>query len=194
MAFSEFQRAYWNSCQSRKGENAETREEQPENSVALGQGPHSNSRDTHSSIFELFGRTKALTEWKLLTIWWSILHCRGHGFLIVTWHQMVPRLKECRPSTAPWPSSSTLPHDYKAPSKPPMLDTQFWRHYPILAPFAWQRNKAILFYFTQNSVSKIWFGIMHRAQAFGISAVRPSEIQAPLAFLLHPSVIKSWNL
>lgn len=70
MAFSEFQRAYWNSCQSRKGENAETREEQPENSVALGQGPHSNSRDTHSSIFKLFVELKPI-KWKTSTFFIS---------------------------------------------------------------------------------------------------------------------------
>ena len=27
-----------------------------------------------------------------------------------------------------------------------------------MSPFAWQSNKAILFYFTQNSVSEIQFG------------------------------------
>ena len=30
---------------------------------------------------------------------------------------------------------------------------------PSVYPFAWQSNKAILFYFTQNSVSEIRFGI-----------------------------------
>ena len=28
-----------------------------------------------------------------------------------------------------------------------------------MAPFAWESNKAILFYFTQNSVSEIEFGV-----------------------------------
>ena len=40
----------------------------------------------------------------------------------------------------------------------PNLDTQFWGHYPTMTLFAWQSNKAILFYFTPNSVSKlIWY-------------------------------------
>ena len=54
-----------------------TREEQPRNnSAALGQGPGSASRDTHSNIFELFCRAKIPNKWKMLTTWWSILHSR----------------------------------------------------------------------------------------------------------------------
>ena len=42
-----------------------------------------------------------------------------------------------------------------------------------MSPFAWQSNKAILFYFTQNSVSKIWFTIsVLRSWAFSISGDR----------------------
>ena len=42
MTVPQFQRADLNSCQSGKGGNAETREEQPRNnSAALGQGPGS---------------------------------------------------------------------------------------------------------------------------------------------------------
>ena len=59
MTFLEFQRAGSNHCWSGKGGEAETREEQPRNnSAALGQGPHSTSRDIHSNIFEVFNRTK----------------------------------------------------------------------------------------------------------------------------------------
>ena len=40
---------------------------------------------------------------------------------------------------------------------------------PLLAPFARQNNKAFLFYFTQISVSKIWFGTgVQRNWAFSI--------------------------
>ena len=40
--------------------DAETREGQSRNnSIALGQGPGSTSRDTQNNIFELFSRTKA---------------------------------------------------------------------------------------------------------------------------------------
>ena len=52
--FPEFLRADLNSCPSGKGEDAETKEEQPgNNSVALGQSPGSASRDTRNSVFKL---------------------------------------------------------------------------------------------------------------------------------------------
>ena len=41
-----------------------------------------------------------------------------------------------------------------------------------MAPFAWQSNKAILFYFTQNSVSEIQFCTgVQRSCAFGIKNI-----------------------
>ena len=55
---------------------------------------------------------------------------------------------------------STLPLNlcYKTPHQiPPGWDTQFWGHEPAVSFFAWQGNKAILFYFTQNSTSEIQF-------------------------------------
>ena len=52
--FPEFLRGDLNSCSSGKGEDAETKEEQPgNNSAALGQSPGSASRDTRNSIFKL---------------------------------------------------------------------------------------------------------------------------------------------
>ena len=52
--FPEFLRGNLNSCSSGKGEDAETKEEQPgNNSAALGQSPGSASRDTRNSIFKL---------------------------------------------------------------------------------------------------------------------------------------------
>ena len=52
-------------CQSQKGTDAETREEQSRNNnVALGQGP-GYPRDVHN-IIEVFCRTKTPTKWKML--------------------------------------------------------------------------------------------------------------------------------
>ena len=49
---------------------------------------------------------------------------------------------------------------------------------PAGSPSAWQSNKAILFYFTQNSVSEIAFGAGHRGRAFGIKlTARNSYLQ-----------------
>ena len=42
-------------------------------------------------------------------------------------------------------------------------------HDPTVSPFAWQSNKALLFYFTQNSVSEIVFSSgVQRSWAFSI--------------------------
>ena len=54
LTFPEFLRVDLNSCSSGKGEDAETKEEQPgNNSAALGQSLGSASRDTRNSIFKL---------------------------------------------------------------------------------------------------------------------------------------------
>ena len=62
-----------------------------------------------------------------------------------------------------------LNHCYKPSSNPPGLGhIVFPRQEPIVPPFAWQSNKAILLYFTQNSVSEISFGTgVQKGQAFG---------------------------
>ena len=61
--FSEFQRADLNNYLSGKGGDAETREEQPGNSVtALGFCPGSASRDTHKNILEFFTELKPPTD------------------------------------------------------------------------------------------------------------------------------------
>ena len=50
-----------------------------------------------------------------------------------------------------------------------MEDRLFGGHDPTVSPFAWQSNKALLFYFTQNSVSEILFVIgVQRCWAFSI--------------------------
>ena len=51
-------------------------------------------------------------------------------------------------------------------SKPPRLELKFSRLGPIVSLFAWQKNKAILFYFTQNSFSKIEFGTGAQMSSF----------------------------
>ena len=55
----------------------------------------------------------------------------------------------------------------------------FWGQEPALSPIAWQSNTAILFYFTQNFVSEIWFitGIQ-RSWAFGIIGKHDDTIQS----------------
>ena len=67
MTCPEVQRAGSNSCQSGKGGDAETREEQSgDQSVALGQGPGPSSRHLNNNIFDVLGRTKTPNKWKML--------------------------------------------------------------------------------------------------------------------------------
>ena len=80
------------------------------------------------------------------------------------------RLRQCRPcSTLILSETPPLNHCYKTLIKSSPVGTHsFSRQEPYVFPFAWQSNKAILFYFTQNSVSEIWFGTsVQRGQAFG---------------------------
>ena len=79
---------------------------------------------------------------------------RRSQFPIITWLQAISGLKEWGPCTHPNPYQQPAPLAIKLTNRPGW-DTQLWRHLPAVAPFAWQRNKAILFYFTKNSVSKI---------------------------------------
>ena len=68
------------------------------------------------------------------------------------------RLKECRPCTHPDPYQQSCPWTIAIKlliKFPPGWDTVCEGHKPTVAPFAWQSNKAILFYFTQNAVSEI---------------------------------------
>ena len=182
LTFPEFQRAGSNSCWSGKGGDVEKREKPPrDNSAALGQGPGSTSRDTHNNIFELICITKPRNKWKLLTTW-SILHSK-EGLCIITlrtreahqeatWDQIEGtreahqettwgQIKGVQALHTPWSLSAAPPLKccYKTPHQILLgWDTQFWGHEPAVSPFAWESNKAILFYFTQNSVSKIQFG------------------------------------
>ena len=70
--------------------------------------------------------------------------------------------------------SMDLPHPlWTTTIKLPILPKwghMVWGHSPTVFPFAWKSNKAILFYFTQNSVSKFWFTTnVPRSWAFSIS-------------------------
>ena len=63
-------------------------------------------------------------------------------------------------------------------------DAWFWEQEPTVALFAWQRNKAILFYFTQNSVSEIEFGTGgQRSWAISIILVWALSTLGPSVFL-----------
>ena len=84
-----------------------------------------------------------------------------------TWGQ----IKECRPNTHPDPSQQPRPWNtvIKLLTKSPLgRDTQFWGHEPTVSPFPWQSNKAILFCFTQNSISEIWFSTSAQRPSFSI--------------------------
>ena len=54
---------------------------------------------------------------------------------------------------------------------PPWLRHSFQGQEFIVSPFVWQSNKAFLFYFTQNSVSEIWFGTSADRWVFGINTI-----------------------
>ena len=55
------------------------------------------------------------------------------------------------------PATPPLNHRYKTHQTVLGWDTQFQGQEPAMAPSAWQSNKAILFYFTQDPVSKVQF-------------------------------------
>ena len=77
-------------------------------------------------------------------------------------------LKEHRPCTYPNPDHQPYPGSIaiKLLTRPSQVGTHcFPWHEPTMSPFAWQINKAIHFYFTQNSVSEIWV-LVHRNWAF----------------------------
>ena len=68
--------------------------------------------------------------------------------------------------------SATLPlnHHSKTPHQiPPRLGHTILRASEPRVPFAWQNNKAILFYFSQNSVSRIQFSTSLQRSTFGIT-------------------------
>ena len=82
---------------------------------------------------------------------------------VVTWGQIKGTRKvhqetgHLRPDPYQQPSPWTT--EIKLPTKSSQVGHGFSGHRPAVAPFAWQSNKAILFYFTQNSVSELRFGV-----------------------------------
>ena len=65
------------------------------------------------------------------------------------------------------PKTCQQPHSWTIAMKPLTESSQVGMHSfsgqeSTVAPFAWQSNKAIIFYFTQSSVSKILFTSVHR--------------------------------
>ena len=57
-------------------------------------------------------------------------------------------------------TTPSLNHSCKTPHYPLQVWTQrFWGQEPAEALFAWQSSKIILFCFTQNSASEIWFSV-----------------------------------
>ena len=84
----------------------------------------------------------------------SILHSREDQSLTTLGSQVTG--VQTRHTARPLEAALPLNHCCKTPHQISLAqDIQFMRQDPALSPFVWQSNKAILFYFTQNSVSKI---------------------------------------
>jgi len=81
-----------------------------------------------------------------------------------TWGQIKGTQALHTPHHQPYPGSIAV----KLLTKCSQVGThRFPGHEPTMSPFAWQSNKAIHFYFTQNSVSEIWV-LVHRNWASSI--------------------------
>lgn len=84
-----------------------------------------------------------------------------------------------RPTT--WDEGSAILLPWATVIKPvtklPWVGTHhFLRQESSVSTFAWQRNRAIFSYFTQNSASKIWLGAsVHRGWAFRITPLGKME-------------------
>ena len=103
--------------------------------------------------FELFCKYWTSTKWKKLSVCYPQAFRPQRG-----WNQEGNDADSQIPHHQP--SNQKNVHElitsYSLNSvHPPGWDTQFWRHYLAVAFFAWQSNKAILFYFIQKSVSEI---------------------------------------
>ena len=94
------------------------------------------------------------------------------------------------PETRHTPSSGQQPHSGSTVMKLLSKFTQIGNHSfpgqePTVSLFAWESSKAILFYFTQNSVSEIWFTAMQRSQASSASALCP-QVQIGTTVIITP--------
>ena len=135
--------------QSGKGRGAETREEQSRNnSAALGQGPGSTSSNTHRSVFKLFFRAVNKTPTK-----WKMFQRECHSSITLRSPLGHYLIKGGQALHTPRSLSATLPSNSAISSQ--VGTHRFSGHDPASSPFAWQSNKAIIFYFIQNSVSEI---------------------------------------
>ena len=83
------------------------------------------------------------------------------------------RVKECRSFSHPDPYQQPYPCTIaiKVLTKSPSIGTHFFRAEPVVSSFAWQSNKTIVFCFTQNSVSEIWFGTSSQRLSFQSASV-----------------------
>ena len=169
-----FHRAGSNRCQSWKEGATETREEQPRHhSAALGQGPGSTSRDTHNNVFELFLELKPPTNEDYL-----MLTTQAHQEN--TWGQ----IKGVQALQTPWSLLAT-PHwnyCYETPHQilPKLGHIVLKGMSPPCTLLPGKDNKAIPFYFTQNSVSEIWFGTGTQRPSFQHHGVNTKRIQDSL--------------
>ena len=87
------------------------------------------------------------------------------------------KVKGIHPSDPnPYTLLPTIPGDYECLTVLDLKDpffcipikriTQFQRQEPTVSPFAWQSNKPVLSYFTQNSISKIWLVLWLQKPSF----------------------------
>ena len=131
-----------------KGRGCRDKGGQPRNNnETLGQGAGSVSRDTPNNISELFIELHTPTNGRCQH---SSFQRRPLNARLKELEKLIKRLpetrlKECRPCTHPEPytkSSWVGTHNFS-------------RQGPTVSPFSWKSNKAILSYFTKNSVFEI---------------------------------------
>ena len=175
----EFQQADSSSCSlgkggdARKGRNKQSRETimQPWGKVLV---PHQWIHTTIS--LSCFADTETPSRWEKLTMVWCPQACRPQS----SWNLKVddadsylPHHQPIRRMSTSW-SRPSWTITIKLPTILSKWGHSFSRQEPTVSPFAWQSNKAILFYFTQNSVSKIQFHTrVQRSWAFDIRAKMP---------------------
>ena len=155
MPFPEFQWGRYKQMLIREGRAGETREKQ--SGAALGQGPVSPPKDTHNNAFKLWYPFHKQADPRPVgpKVWWWWLLPTSPPTLQKNTHRMTI------------PSLNIYYKTYYFP-KWEYIVSRAGAH--CLPAFAWQSTKAILFYFTENSVSEIWFGTsVQRSWAISIT-------------------------
>lgn len=129
------------------------------------------------------------------TTWWGSLHSRE----LITWGPIrgppEARLKEYKPCTCSDPHHQSRPWITVIKTTHQILlgeTDSFWKHEPTVSPSAWQRNKAILFSFTQNCLQdSVWclctevgFGHTKRPTSAGLDGSGNLKTQGSQAQLL----------